>query len=125
MNAHIDRLEKRLSRLLSEVPSPPPADVHPKIGQRLSNARAAFAPGISPSPECCASHAAADFARRAMPKTRFCARRVPLWRLVLMDEFSATPRRLLGAFAQWAISWRTYPQRNRRWLGECALGPIG
>ena len=44
MNAHADRLEKRLSRLLPEVT--PPADVHPKIGQSLSNAHAAFSQGF-------------------------------------------------------------------------------
>ena len=112
MNAHADRLGKRLSRLLSEVPSPPPADVHPKIGQRLSDARAAFSQGF---------RQALSVAPAMLPRIlqdEPCQRRGfalegAAMALVLMDEFSAAPRRLLGAL----LSGRS--------AGEHTLGAIG
>ena len=111
MNAHADRLKKRLSRLLSEVP-PPPADVQPKIGQRLSAARAAFAQGF---------RQALSVAPAMLPRIlqdEPCQRRGfalegAAMALVLMDEFSATPQRLLGAL----LSGRS--------AGEHILGAIG
>ncbi|MDE2811406.1 MAG: DUF1702 family protein [Gemmatimonadota bacterium] len=111
MNAHADRLGKRLSRLLSEVP-PPTADVHPKIHQRLSDARAAFAQGF---------RQALSVAPTMLPRIlqdEPCQRRGfalegAAMALVLMDEFSAAPQRLLGAL----LSGRS--------AGEHTLGAIG
>ena len=112
MNAHADQLGRRLSRLLSEAPSPPPADVHPKIGQRLSDARAAFAQGF---------RQALSVAPAMLPRIlqdEPCQRRGfalegAAMALVLMDEFSAAPQKLLGAL----LSGRS--------AGEHTLGAIG
>lgn len=112
MNAPADQLGRRLSRLLSEVPSPPPADVHSKIGQRLSDARAAFAQGF---------RQALSVAPAMLPRIlqdEPCQRRGfalegAAMALVLMDEFSAAPQRLLGALLR------------GRSAGEHTLGAIG
>ena len=115
MNAHadqLDRLRERLSRLLPEMPSPPLADVHPKIGERLSDARAAFSQGfreaLSVSPEELPQILQDEpFQRRGF------ALEGAAMALVLMDEFSATPRSLLEAL----LSGRS--------AGEHILGAIG
>ena len=112
MNAHIDRLGPRLSRLLSAVPSPPPADVHPKIGQRLSDARAAFAQGFRQALSVAPAMLPQILQDEPCQRRGFALEGAAM-ALVLMDEFSAAPRRLLGALLR------------GRSAGEHILGAIG
>lgn len=47
MSTHADRIRVRLSRLFRDIPQPSPIDVHPKIYERVSDARAYFLHGFS------------------------------------------------------------------------------
>ena len=47
MSTHADRLQVRLSRLFRDIPQPSPIDVHKKIYERVSDARAYFLRGFS------------------------------------------------------------------------------
>ena len=46
MSTHADRVRMRLSRLFRDIPQPSPIDVHPKIYERVSDARTAFLHGF-------------------------------------------------------------------------------
>ncbi len=47
MSIHVDRVRVRLSQLFRDIPQPSPIDVHPKIYERVSDARAYFLRGFS------------------------------------------------------------------------------
>ena len=47
MSTHADRMRVRLSRLFGDIPQASPVDVHPKIYERVSDARAYFMRGFS------------------------------------------------------------------------------
>ena len=95
MNIHTDRIRKRLSRLLSDMPPPSVADAHSKICERVSDARAYFLCGFSE---------ALKIPPEALPKllqvTPFQGRGFAIegmaMALTLMDELSPVPHSRLS-----------------------------
>jgi enediyne biosynthesis protein E3 len=96
MNTHAELLKMRLSRLLTELPKPPLSDINPLIRDRLSAARTAFLEGFRK-----ALNVEPPALRRLLEDEPFQRRGFALegaaMALVLFDEFSPTPRRLLDA----------------------------
>ena len=96
MRAHADRLRERLRRLLPEVQPPTSPDVHPQIGRLLAEARAAFSQGFQE-----ALGAPPDALPRLLLDMPYQRRGFALegaaMAVVLVDELSGDPRRLLGA----------------------------
>ena len=90
MSTHTDRVRMRLSRLFRDIPQPSPIDVHPKICERVSDARAYFMHGFSE---------ALKVPLEALPKllqvTPFQGRGFAMegmaMALTLMDELSPAP----------------------------------
>ncbi len=90
MSIHADRVGMRLSRLFRDIPQPSPIDVHPKIYERVSAARAYFLRGFSE---------ALKVSPEALPKllqvTPFQGRGFAIegmaMALTLMDELSPVP----------------------------------
>ena len=112
MNTHPDRIRKRLSRLLPDMPSPPVTDAHPKICERVSDARAAFLQGfreaLSASPE-----GLPQLLRNEPFQRRGFALEGAAMALALIDEVSPIPQGLLKALL------------NGRSAGEHTLSAIG
>ena len=97
MNTHTDRIRNRLSRLLSDVQPFSVADAHPKICERVSDARTAFLQGF---------HDALKASPEMLPKLlqdepfqrRGFALEGAAMALTLMDEFSPAPQNQLNVF---------------------------
>ena len=94
MNARAAQLRRRLTRLLPETPPPLASGVHPRIDERLSEARTGFSRGfreaLSVSP---------DVLPRILedepPKSRGFALEGAAMAVALLDEFSADSQSLL------------------------------
>lgn len=112
MNAHGDRIRKRLARLLSDMPSPAVDGMHPEIYQRVFDARTAFLRGfrkaLSASPE-----ALPQLLRDEPSQRRGFALEGAAMALALIDEVSPAPQKLLKDFL------------NGRSAGEHTLSAIG
>ena len=112
MNTDADRIRKRLSRLLSDMPPSPVADVHPKIYEQVSDARTAFLQGFHK-----ALRASPEMLPQLLRDEPFQRRGFALegaaMALALIDEVSPTPQRLLEALL------------NDRSTGEQTLSAIG
>lgn len=112
MNMHAARIRKRLSRLLSDMPLSPVADVHPKIYEQVSDARTAFLQGFHE-----ALRASPEMLPQLLQDEPFQRRGFALegaaMALTLIDEVSPTPQRLLEALL------------NGRSAGEHTLSAIG
>ena len=112
MNPDADRIRKRLSGLLSDMPLSPVADVHSKIYEQVSDARTAFLQGFHE-----ALRASPEMLPQLLRDEPFQRRGFALegaaMALTLMDEVSPTPQRLLEALL------------NGRSAGEHTLSAIG
>ena len=112
MRAPLDRLRERLGRLLPETQPPPPLDVHPQIGVLLAAAREAFSLGFQE-----ALSAPLDALPRLLLDLPFQRRGFALegaaMAVVMLDELSGDPRRLLGALL------------TDRSVAEQSLGAVG
>ena len=112
MNMHAARIRKRLSRLLSDMPLSPVADVPPKIYEQVSDARTAFLQGfheaLRASPE-----RLPQLLRDEPFQRRGFALEGAAMALALIDEVRPTPQRLLEALL------------NGRSVGEHTLSAIG
>lgn len=97
MNTYTDRIRKRLSRLLSDMQPPSVADAHPKICERVSNARAAFLQGFDQ-----ALKASPEILPKLLQDEPFQRRGFALegaaMALTLIDEFSPAPQNQLNVF---------------------------
>ena len=93
MNTHADRVQVRLSRLFHDIPQPSP-DVHPKIYERVSNARAYFLRGFSE-----ALKVPPEVLAKLLQVTPFQGRGFAIegmaMALTLMDELSPVPHNRL------------------------------
>lgn len=90
MSTHANRVRGRLSRLFRDIPQPSPIDVHPKIYERVSAARAYFMCGFSEALKV-PPEALAKLLRDTPFQGRGFAIEGMAMALTLMDEVSPVP----------------------------------
>lgn len=112
MNISADRIRKRFTTLLSDIPTPSVAEAHPKICERVSDARTAFLQGFRKALKL-SSDALSQFLQNEPYQRRGFALEGAAMALTLMDEYCPAPQNLLDVFL------------NGRSTEEQVLGAIG
>jgi hypothetical protein len=94
MNTYADQISERLTRLLPDIPLPVLDGVHPKIYQRVSEARTAFLKGFQEA-LCASPEALPQLLENEPSQRRGFALEGAAMALTLMDEFSPASQGLL------------------------------